>query len=392
MEKRKLFALLIALILVCMSTVCAAEGTGRVITVNLDSATDAELADAAAQIQAEQKARQKTEVKVKSISLGSNKIEVMAGDTFTPDVRFKPEDATNKAVTMTSSDEKVVRVGENGQLEAVYAGKATVTVTAVDGGKTAKLNVTVTKKLGKYDGELTFQGLEWGSDYKTAYKKLAEDGLVEDREPYAYNSIYLHFWPENELLFANFDSWYGLPVAFRDRDIGAAEVNLDLQKKIGGYIPQNAELCFLNGVGADGKVDPEKTELYGVYLYFDRKIENSAQMFVDLLSKLEAQYGEFTKYMAKDMTRKYNKDIYTVIKNSMEGAKLYSYRELGRDLYLMDEAICTLHGKNNTGILLMIDSSGNVTLFYGKTNSLEQIRGIQRILEALPDDKGDAGL
>ena len=126
--------------------------------------------------------------------------------------------------------------------------------------------------------------------------------------------------------------------------------------------------------------------------YFDGKNDEHGEMLVDLLAKMEAQYGEFTKYLGKELTRKYYKDIYDVIKNSMEGARQYSYRELGRDLYLSPYAICTLHGKNNTGIMLMLDGNGDMTLFYGKTDTLDRIQELRKALEAMPDDKGDAGI
>jgi len=475
MKKRKLFALLLVLVLVCLNTFCFAESTGRVITIDLDSATDEALAEAAAQIRAEQKSRLKTTIQadpaevtvnngatvtvtatvadlpdnvtagaftwvssdeaiatcnagkikgagvgnavitcasvlsdgtevsaeipvtvlqpVQGISLAKSRVEVMAGDVFTPEIIFKPENASNKKVSMESSDDNVVRVLENGQLEAVYAGRAKVTITTEDGKKPAKLDVTVTKKIGKFDDELTFQGLQWGSDYKAAYKKLAEAELVPaDREAYAYNTSDIRYWPENELLFADWSSWSELPSAFRDHKLGAMQLYFEPLKKIGGYVPQSATLYFLNGIGKDGKVDGENTELCGVYFYFDSKNDEHGELFVDLLAKMEAQYGEFTRYMGKDLTRKYYKDIYDVIKNSMDGAKLYSYRELGRDLYLSPYAICTLHGKNDTAILLMLDSGGNVTLYYGKTDTLDRIHEIQKALEAMPDDKGDAGI
>ena len=163
-------------------------------------------------------------------------------------------------------------------------------------------------------------------------------------------------------------------------------------KKVGGYTPNSAGLSFLNSIGADGQVDENSTELCGVYFSFDNKHERGADIFVDLLSKMEAQYGEFTRYLAKDLTRRYYKDMYDVIKTSMEGAKQFTYRELGKDTFLSDCALCVLRGKNDTGIMLMISSSESVTLFYGKTDTIDRIEAIRKSLEAIPDDKEDAGI
>ena len=74
---------------------------------------------------------------------------------------------------------------------------------------------------------------------------------------------------------------------------------------------------------------------------------------------MEAQYGEFTRYLAKDLTRRYYKEMYDGIKDAMAGAKMFGWRDYKktRDIYLSDYAICTLKGKNDTGIALLVSSS-----------------------------------
>ena len=57
-----------------------------------------------------------------------------------------PEDATNKNVVWSSSDESIVKVDQKGEVTAVKVGKATVTVTTEDGGKTFDCEVTVSDK------------------------------------------------------------------------------------------------------------------------------------------------------------------------------------------------------------------------------------------------------
>ena len=42
--------------------------------------------------------------------------------------------------------------------------------------------------------------------------------------------------------------------------------------------------------------------------------------------------------------------------------------------------------------MLMLDSDGDMTLFYGKTDTLDRIQELRKALEAMPDDKGDAGI
>ena len=57
----------------------------------------------------------------------------------------KPEEATDKTVVWSSSDEKIAKV-ENGKVTAVAEGEAVITVEA--GDKTATCKVTVVKDTG----------------------------------------------------------------------------------------------------------------------------------------------------------------------------------------------------------------------------------------------------
>ena len=57
-----------------------------------------------------------------------------------------PEDAANKKVVWSSSDETIAKVDQNGEVTAVKKGTAKVTATTEDGGKTATCDVTVTDK------------------------------------------------------------------------------------------------------------------------------------------------------------------------------------------------------------------------------------------------------
>lgn len=330
-------------------------------------------------------------IPVQNLKAKANKMEVMASETFKPEFDFTPKDATNTAVEFESSDAAVVKVTEDGQLLATGAGKAVITAKTTDGSnKTAKVNVTVSRKVGKFDDELRFQGLEWGCDYQACEEKLKEVGIInEDARLHPYSTILQHLWPENELMFNGFN-WVELPVVFRDKDLGVMQSYLSPEKKIGGYAPNSMSLYYLNGI-TDGKVDGEITKLCGVYISYDNDHEPGAEIFRNLLSKMEEQYGAFTKYVHKSFTRRYYKDVYDGIKDCMADAKQFTDRDI-KDGWLSVGATCILHGKNNTGIMLNIGSSGNVTLYYGKTDTMEGIKELQKILEEIPDTTEDAGL
>ena len=84
-------------------------------------------------------------VQVTSIKLNKSKKSLNIGDTFTLTATIKPNDATNKSVTWSSSDTSVATVDENGVVTAVSEGTATITATASNGVE-ASCTVTVKQK------------------------------------------------------------------------------------------------------------------------------------------------------------------------------------------------------------------------------------------------------
>ena len=84
-----------------------------------------------------------TDVHVTGVSLGLTKLNLQAGDTRNLTATITPDNATNKNVTWTSSDDDVVTVSNTGEVSAIAEGEATITVTTVDGNKTATCAVKV---------------------------------------------------------------------------------------------------------------------------------------------------------------------------------------------------------------------------------------------------------
>lgn len=83
-----------------------------------------------------------TEVKVTGVTVTPTEAIIAVGGKATLSASIAPANATNKNVTWTTSDEKVATV-TNGIVTGVKAGKATITVTTADGGKTATCAVEV---------------------------------------------------------------------------------------------------------------------------------------------------------------------------------------------------------------------------------------------------------
>ncbi len=81
-------------------------------------------------------------IAVTDVMLGDTLLTLGIGDAITLTATVLPENADDKSVTWSSSDEAVVTV-EAGVVTAVEEGRAIITVTTVDGGKTAICTVTV---------------------------------------------------------------------------------------------------------------------------------------------------------------------------------------------------------------------------------------------------------
>lgn len=82
-------------------------------------------------------------VSVKKITIDQTLVELKVGRTLTLTATITPEDATNKALDWTSSDESVATV-EDGKVTALSIGTAAITATAKDGsGKSASCVVSV---------------------------------------------------------------------------------------------------------------------------------------------------------------------------------------------------------------------------------------------------------
>ena len=76
--------------------------------------------------------------------LNHDELTLYTGEKASLTATVKPNDATNKSVSWASSDDKVVKVSQTGEITAIGTGSAQVTATTCDGSKlTDACNVTV---------------------------------------------------------------------------------------------------------------------------------------------------------------------------------------------------------------------------------------------------------
>lgn len=80
-------------------------------------------------------------IPVSSITLSKTELALTEGDSETLTATVKPDDATDKTVTWSSSDQTVASVDAAGKVTAKKAGTATITAKAGDKTATCKINV-----------------------------------------------------------------------------------------------------------------------------------------------------------------------------------------------------------------------------------------------------------
>ncbi|MBR6603806.1 MAG: Ig-like domain-containing protein [Clostridia bacterium] len=85
-------------------------------------------------------------VDVESVSLNITEKELTEGEAFTLNATVAPENASNKNVVWTSSDESIATV-IGGVVTAKKAGRVTITAITEDGGKSAECVLTVKEKI-----------------------------------------------------------------------------------------------------------------------------------------------------------------------------------------------------------------------------------------------------
>lgn len=122
----------------------------------------------------------KGDVAVTSVSLDRQSLEMVEGDDVTLVATVLPENAGNRTVTWKSSDTKVAYVSSGGKVTANKEGSTIITVTTIDGGKTATCNVTVTP------GDFTSTGLT-KEEAEQAMEKVISDWKADKMEEMKMN-------------------------------------------------------------------------------------------------------------------------------------------------------------------------------------------------------------
>ena len=121
------------------------------------------------------------DIKVTGISLNQSNLELKIGDTYTLISTLTPDNATNKNVEWSTSNNDIVSV-ENGKITAKNKGETIITVKSLDTGVTAECNVKVIKKATGIS--LSKDSISFNSKDNLTQKLLAnvlpQDASVQD--------------------------------------------------------------------------------------------------------------------------------------------------------------------------------------------------------------------
>lgn len=190
-------------------------------------------------------------VAVSGVSLNATTATLAVGATKQLTATIKPANATNKAVTWSSSNSSVATVSSTGLVKAVKDGSATITAKTTDGSKTATCKVTVSAdKLTKADFKMVNSTGKSITEYY-----IADDGMNEYDEDFLATNNYKS-WSNGKHITAEFefykDTTFDFYVRFSDgTEMEATGLSFAKATTAGGTITLTTkEIKLVNSTGA----------------------------------------------------------------------------------------------------------------------------------------------
>ena len=132
-------------------------------------------------------------VHVTGIALNESSLQIEMGSTAQLIATVTPEDASNKSVVWTSSDESIATVSEDGVVTGVGIGTAEITATSVDGGFTAKCTIEVKYAVPEIVDLGLPSGIKWasfnlGASSPEGYGDYFAWGETEPKDNYSWSA------------------------------------------------------------------------------------------------------------------------------------------------------------------------------------------------------------
>lgn len=127
-------------------------------------------------------------VPVTGVAVSPTSASLNAGGTQQLTATVSPSNATNKAVTWTSSNTAVATVNSSGLVSAVAGGSATITVRTTDGGFTATSAITVNSPQSPYSGVIAIPGTVQSENYDLGGEGVAYHDVDVANKTAAYRN------------------------------------------------------------------------------------------------------------------------------------------------------------------------------------------------------------
>ena len=151
------------------------------------------------------------EVKVTGISINEQSVSLKQGEIFQLTATVQPDNATNKKVIWSSSNEAVASVNQDGLVTANSAGEVNITVTTEDGGFSTTSIVTVTKKQDDYTSLIIGKWKMTSGDAVATHVAYKGDGTFEytSTEDSSYKEVGRYKIDGNKLyeMYSDEDEW-----------------------------------------------------------------------------------------------------------------------------------------------------------------------------------------
>ena len=120
-----------------------------------------------------------------SVTLNRSEVSIEEGKGAQLSASVHPSGVDNKSVSWKSNDPSVATVSSKGYVSAKKAGSATITVTTVDGGKTATCSVIVKEKTPVIESANPVPVLQSKANDWAEIKKQADAGDADASAKYA---------------------------------------------------------------------------------------------------------------------------------------------------------------------------------------------------------------
>lgn len=201
-------------------------------------------------------------VSVTGVSLDNNTLELPIEGTETLTATIAPENATNKKVTWSSSNDAAATVDENGKVTAVAAGTATITATTVDGNFTAVCLVTIVAPqlpAGALPGVFSVSD-DGGTHVKQIY--FSQGNLWYGPVTKEATATFNFETNQNDFLPASGDDYHDDHISYfywsKDARVACSYIKYDEANTQYEIVPGESDVFFTNADGFKVTVDGEE--------------------------------------------------------------------------------------------------------------------------------------